>query len=50
MKIQRREKKRDRGGKKEEKGGKEEGESKGSDLAGDWEIFIKIKKKRQKVA
>ena len=32
------------------KGGKEEGESKGSDIAGDWEIFIKIKKKQQIVA
>ena len=30
-----------------EKGGKEEGESKGSDIAGDWEIYIKIKKKQQ---
>ena len=37
-------------GQRREKGGKEEGESKGSDIAGDYEIFIKIKKKRQKVA
>ena len=29
---------------------KREGESKGSDIAGDWEIFIKIKKKQQIVA
>ena len=37
-------------GQRREKRGKEEGESKGSDIAGDWEIFIKIKKKQQIVA